>query len=39
MQAKILRVIQEKELVRVGGTKSISLDVRISLQQTKIWKR
>ena len=28
-QAKILRVIQERELVRLGGTKTISLDVRI----------
>jgi transcriptional regulator with PAS, ATPase and Fis domain len=27
-QSKLLRVLQEKELVRVGGTKSISLDVR-----------
>lgn len=29
MQAKILRVIQEKELERVGGTKTIPLNVRI----------
>lgn len=29
MQAKILRVLQEKELERVGGTKTISLDVRV----------
>ena len=29
MQAKILRVLQEKELERVGGTKSIPLNVRI----------
>ncbi len=28
-QAKILRVIQERELVRLGGTKTILLDVRI----------
>ncbi len=28
-QAKLLRVLQEKEIVRVGGTKSISIDVRI----------
>lgn len=29
MQAKILRVLQEKEIERVGGTKTISLDVRV----------
>lgn len=28
-QLKLLRVLQEKELVRVGGTKPISLDVRV----------
>lgn len=29
MQAKILRVLQEREVERVGGTKTISLDVRV----------
>ncbi|MBD1378778.1 sigma 54-interacting transcriptional regulator [Metabacillus arenae] len=29
MQAKLLRVLQEKEIVRVGGTKPISINVRI----------
>ena len=29
MQVKLLRVIQEKEVERIGGTKTISLDVRI----------
>ncbi|MBM7552353.1 PAS domain S-box-containing protein [Thalassobacillus pellis] len=29
MQAKLLRVLQEKEIVRVGGTKPIPVDVRI----------
>ncbi|MFC0471021.1 sigma 54-interacting transcriptional regulator [Halalkalibacter kiskunsagensis] len=29
MQAKLLRVLQEQEIVRVGGTKPISIDVRI----------
>ncbi|KPA11941.1 Fis family transcriptional regulator [Candidatus Magnetomorum sp. HK-1] len=28
MQVKLLRVIQEKEILRVGGTKSIPVDVR-----------
>ncbi|ADU29992.1 sigma-54 interaction domain-containing protein [Evansella cellulosilytica] len=28
-QSKLLRVLQEKEIVRVGGTKPISIDVRI----------
>ncbi|QZT32669.1 sigma 54-interacting transcriptional regulator [Caldalkalibacillus thermarum TA2.A1] len=28
-QAKLLRVLQEKEIVRVGGTKTIPVDVRI----------
>lgn len=29
IQAKLLRVLQEKELVRVGSSKSIAIDVRI----------
>ena len=29
MQAKLLRAVQEKEIVRVGGTKPIPIDVRI----------
>jgi two-component system, NtrC family, response regulator AtoC len=29
IQAKLLRVIQERELVRLGGTETITLDVRI----------
>ncbi len=29
LQAKILRVLQEKELVRVGGSKSIKIDIRV----------
>ncbi|WP_139470682.1 sigma-54-dependent transcriptional regulator [Campylobacter armoricus] len=29
IQAKLLRVLQEKEITRLGGTKSIKIDVRI----------
>ncbi len=29
LQAKLLRVLQEREIVRVGGTKAIKIDVRI----------
>ncbi|MBX4267883.1 sigma-54 interaction domain-containing protein [Clostridium estertheticum] len=29
LQSKLLRVLQEKELMRVGGVKSIKLDVRV----------
>jgi transcriptional regulator with PAS, ATPase and Fis domain len=29
MQAKLLRALQEKEIMRVGGTKSIKVDVRV----------
>jgi len=29
MQAKLLRVIQEKKIIRVGGTRQINVDVRI----------
>ncbi len=29
MQAKLLRVVQERELIRVGGIRPISIDVRI----------
>src|SRR5690625_3531564 len=29
MQAKLLRVLQENEIVRVGGTDPISIDVRV----------
>ncbi|MGZ4030655.1 MAG: sigma-54 interaction domain-containing protein, partial [Tumebacillaceae bacterium] len=29
MQAKILRVLQEKEILRVGGTKALAVDARV----------
>lgn len=29
MQAKLLRVLQEKEIVRVGGTKAVPINVRV----------
>lgn len=29
MQAKLLRVLQEKEIERIGGTKPVSVDVRV----------
>jgi PAS domain S-box-containing protein len=29
LQSKLLRVLQEKEILRVGGTKSIKLDIRV----------
>lgn len=29
LQSKLLRVLQERELTRIGGTKSIKLDIRI----------
>lgn len=29
MQAKLLRVLQEKEFDRVGGTKTVKVDVRV----------
>jgi len=35
-QAKLLRVLQEKKVMRVGGTKEIDLDVRILAATNKI---
>ena len=35
MQVRLLRVIQEKRILRVGGTKSIDLDIRIVAASNK----
>lgn len=29
LQSKLLRVLQEKEIMRLGGTKSVKIDVRV----------
>lgn len=39
MQSKLLRVIQERELIRVGGTRPTSLDVRIVAATSKDLKK
>ena len=39
LQAKLLRVIQEREIDRVGGTQTIPVDVRILVTQIETWKR
>ncbi|MCD4735479.1 MAG: sigma-54 dependent transcriptional regulator [Bacteroidales bacterium] len=35
MQTKLLRILQEKELVRVGGTKSVKFDARLIVATNK----
>ncbi|MCP4196303.1 MAG: sigma-54-dependent Fis family transcriptional regulator [Proteobacteria bacterium] len=39
MQAKLLRVLQEKELIRVGGTTPVSVDIRIIASTNKDLKK
>ena len=39
MQAKMLRVVQEREILRVGGTKSIPVDIRIIAATNKELQR
>lgn len=39
MQAKLLRVVQEKELIRVGGVRPIAIDVRIIAATNKNLKK
>ncbi len=39
MQAKLLRVIQEKQILRVGGSRPISLDLRFLAASNKDLKR
>jgi len=36
LQSKLLRVLQEKEIIRVGGVKSIKLDVRVIASTNQI---
>ncbi len=35
MQVKLLRVIQEKKLLRVGGSKPVDLDIRVMSASNK----
>lgn len=40
LQAKLLRVVQEKEFIKVGGSKSLKVDVRIIAASNKnLWKK
>ncbi len=39
MQAKLMRVIQEREVIRVGGSKPVAIDVRIISATNKDLKR
>lgn len=39
MQAKLLRVVQEKKLLRVGGTNPVSVDIRIIAATNKDLKK
>lgn len=38
-QSKLLRVLQERQFERVGGTRTIDVDVRTLPQRTGIWKK
>ncbi len=38
LQVKLLRVLQEKSFERIGGSKTIKVDVRIIAARTASWK-
>ena len=39
MQVKLLRVLQEKRILRVGGTRPIDLDIRVIAASNKDIKK
>ena len=39
IQIKLLRVLQEWEFERIGGTKTLKVDVRLVARRTKTWKK
>ena len=39
LQAKLLRVLQERELERVGGSRTVKLDVRVIYHQPQLGRR